>query len=87
MKKRQTIELTSDEAIILQQIEEAGEEDVRGLVYSLRMTHQQVVAILERLKHKGLIRIHARYGDWWVRVSVHGKRTLAMLWPEILKTC
>ena len=36
--KKSTITLSSDEAIILQQISENGEDDVMGLAQSLRMS-------------------------------------------------
>lgn len=83
MKKAHTIELTSDEAIILQQITEAGEEDVVGLTRSLKMSRGRIVELLERLRHKGLITMKVTYGEWWVRISIQGKRTLLYLWPEM----
>ncbi len=84
--KKSTITLSNDEAIILQQISENGEDDVMGLAQSLRMSRQRVALLLTHLKRKGLISIQTSYGNWWVKTSVRGTRLVHYLWPETQST-
>ncbi len=84
MKKTQKpITLSTDEALVLQQISECGEEDLVGLARGLRMSRQRVALLLTHLKHKGLIRITTSYGDWWVKTSRKGADLVRSLWPEL----
>jgi DNA-binding MarR family transcriptional regulator len=83
MKTTIPITITSEEAIILQQISESGEEDVISLARGLRMNRARVMQTLDHLKHKGLITIKATYGDWWVRTSAKGTRLVRYMWPEM----
>ena len=57
MKKVQPVNLTSDEALVLQQIAENGEDDVIGLSRGLRMSRSRVAQQLERLRAKKLVTI------------------------------
>ena len=52
MKKVQPVNLTSDEALVLQQIAENGEDDVIGLSRGLSMSRSQVAKQLDRLRAK-----------------------------------
>jgi DNA-binding MarR family transcriptional regulator len=84
MKKiNKYINLSIEEALVLQQISESGEEDLIGLARSLQMSRQRVATLLTHLKHKGLIRIKASYGDWWVQTSRKGTKLVRSLWPEL----
>ena len=83
MKTPKPIQLTNEEAIVLQQICENGEEDIVNLARSLRMNRHHVIHHLERLRQKGLITIQAVYGDWWVHTSNKGTRFLHYMWPEM----
>ncbi len=83
MKTTNHITITNEEAIVLQQISESGEEDIMSLTTSLRMTRARVMQHLEHLKYKGLITIKATYGDWWVRTSAKGTRLVRYMWPEM----
>ena len=83
MKSARPVQITNEEALVLQQISESGEEDVIGLSYSLQMRRDRVLQTLEHLKHKGLIVVKATYGDWWVRTSAKGTRLIRYMWPEI----
>lgn len=56
--------LTTDEALVLQQINEHGEDDVIGLEQSLRMSRPKLMAQLTHLKNKGLITVKMTTGDW-----------------------
>ena len=52
--------LTTDEALVLQQINEHSEDDVIGLEQSLRMSRPKLMAQLTHLKNKGLIGLSPR---------------------------
>ena len=77
------VQITNEEAIVLQQISESGEEDIVSLARGLRMNRSRVMQHLDHLKHKGLITIKATYGDWWVRTSAKGTRLVRYMWPEM----
>jgi DNA-binding MarR family transcriptional regulator len=83
MKTTNRITISNEEAIVLQQISESGEEDLVSLARGLRMHRSRVMQHLEHLKHKGLITIKATYGDWWVRTSAKGTRLVRYMWPEM----
>ena len=83
MKTTNRITISNEEAIVLQQISESGEEDLVSLARGLRMHRSRVMQHLEHLKHKGLITIKATYGDWWVRTSAKGTRLVWYMWPEM----
>lgn len=83
MKTTKQITITNEEAIVLQQISESGEEDIVSLARGLRMNRARVMQHLEHLKHKGLITIKATCGDWWVRTSAKGTRLVNYMWPEM----
>jgi predicted transcriptional regulator len=76
MKK---IELNEDSALVLQQIEEMGEEDFENLNESLRFGHLYLAHILQNLKHKGLIKVRGR----WISLSSKGKKTTELMWPKL----
>lgn len=77
------LNLTTDEALVLQQISESGEEDLTGLTESLQMSRPKLMTQLSRLKNKGLIKIKTTAGDWWISMSRRGKQTIHYLWPEM----
>jgi len=78
-----TIELPEDYALVLQQVDESGQEDFNNLAESLRFDRSRLAHILEALQHKGLIRLGiSGQRDAWIRVSSKGKRLLTYMWPE-----
>lgn len=80
MKKQ--INLTTDEAIVLQQVHEDGEDDTQSLAQYTGMSRRYVVNLVANLRQKGLIAIDNTYGDIWVRATTKGKRLVQSLWPE-----
>ena len=56
--------LTTDEALVLQQINEHGEDDVISLEQSLRMSCPKLMAQFTHLKNKGLITVKMTTGNW-----------------------
>ena len=83
MKQIRPIALTNDEALVLQQITENGEDDVIGLSHGLRMSRSQVAKQLDRLRAKKLVTIKATCGDLWVRASKRGRQLVNYMWPEM----
>jgi predicted transcriptional regulator len=75
MKK---VELDEDSALVLQVIEESGEEDFDSLNESLRFGRSYLAHVLDNLAHKGLINSHGS----WITLSGKGKRTTGLIWPE-----
>ena len=84
MKQIRPIALTNDEALVLQQITENGEDDVIGLSHGLRMSRSRVAQQLERLRAKKLVTIKSVYGDLWVRASKRGRQLVRYMWPDIV---
>jgi predicted transcriptional regulator len=76
MKK---IEINEDSALVLQQIEESGEEDFDNLNESLRFGRPYLAHVLQNLQHKGLITIRGH----WIRLSAKGKKTTELIWPKM----
>lgn len=81
---KNTINLSNDEALLLQQISENGEDDIAGLASGLRMSRRRVAQQIERLKEKKLVTIKASYDDLWVRASRRGSQLVHYLWPEMV---
>lgn len=72
------IEINEDSALVLQQIEEVGEEDFDSLNESLRFGPPYLWHILQNLHHKGLIKIRGS----WISLSSKGKKTTELIWPK-----
>ena len=81
--KTPRVDLSNEDALVLQQISESGEEDVQNLAQSLGMQRGRVMASLESLRRKGLIVVQRTAGDWWVKVSTKGKQLSHYVWPEM----
>ena len=82
--KKPKISLSTDDALVLQQISESGEEDLVSLQQLLGMKRGKVVASLERLRRKGLITVQRTASDWWVHMSSKGKTLTSYVWPETM---
>lgn len=82
--KKPKISLSTEDALVLQQISESGEEDIVSLQQLLGMRRGKVVACLERLRRKGLITVQRTASDWWVHMSSKGKELTSYVWPETM---
>lgn len=84
MNKAQSkeVNLTTNEALILQQIYEDGGDDVVVLAGQVGLSRRTVMNILADLRRKGLMAIDQIYGDAWVRLTARGKRLVQKIWPE-----
>lgn len=76
------VNLTTDEALILQQIYEDGGDDVVVLAGQVGLSRRTVMNILADLRRKGLMAIDQIYGNAWVRLTARGKRLVQKIWPE-----
>lgn len=77
------IELPEDYALVLQQIQENGQDDIANLSESLHIRRSRLTHIIEALKRKGLIRLSRDYhSDLWVELSGKGRRLVSYMWPE-----
>ena len=84
MNKAQSkeVNLTTNEALILQQIYEDGSDDVVVLAGQVGLSRRTVMNILADLRRKGLMAIDQIYGNAWVRLTARGKRLVNKIWPE-----
>lgn len=78
----QPSQLTPNEAIVLQQVHEDGEDDTRTLAQQLGMSSRHVLMIIEQLKGKGLVAINSDFNGLWVRLTRKGQHIMRQLWPE-----
>ena len=76
------VNLTTNEALILQQIYEDGSDDVVVLAGQVGLSRRTVMNILADLRRKGLMAIDQIYGNAWVRLTARGKRLVNKIWPE-----
>ncbi len=84
MKTRQSQEatLTTNEALVLQQVYEDSSDDAVTLAAQMGMPRRTAMNVLADLRHKGLMVIDQAYGDAWVRLTTRGKRLVQRIWPE-----
>lgn len=84
MKTRQSqgTALTTNEALVLQQVYEDGSDDAATLAAQMGMPRRTAMNVLADLRRKGLMAIDQIYGDAWVRLTTRGKRLVQRIWPE-----
>ncbi|RYC72492.1 Phenylalanine--tRNA ligase alpha subunit [Candidatus Nanosynsacchari sp. TM7_G1_3_12Alb] len=84
MKTRQSQEttLTTNEALVLQQVYEDGSDEAAMLAAQMGLPRRMAMNVLADLRHKGLMAIDQAYGDAWVRLTTRGKRLVQRIWPE-----
>lgn len=75
-----TQELPTDYALVLQRVNESGEEDFINLAETLSYDKRRLAHIVHALQHKGLVHISWKRSDGWIRLSSHGRRLVAALW-------
>lgn len=83
MKTRQSqgTTLTTNEALVLQQVYEDGSDDAAMLAAQMVMPRWTGMCVLADLRRKGLMAIDQAHGDAWVRLT-RGKRLVQCIWPE-----
>lgn len=73
--------LTTNEALVLQQVYEDGGDEAAILAAQMGIPRWTGVRVLADLRRKGLMAIDQAYGDAWVRLT-RGKRIVQRIWPE-----
>ena len=82
-KKNKQMDLSVNEALILQQVFEEGVDDVENIVDQAGMPKKVTMNVLSELKSKGLLTvIQQAYGKILVSVTSQGKKLVNTMWPE-----
>ena len=82
-KKTKQMDLSVNEALILQQVYEDGVDDVDNIVDQAGMPKKVTMNVLTELKSKGLLTvIQQAYGKILVSVTSQGKKLVNAMWPE-----
>lgn len=82
-KKNKQMDLSVNEALILQQVYEDGVDDVDNIVDQAGMPKKVTMNVLTELKSKGLLTvIQQAYGKILVSVTSQGKKLVNAMWPE-----
>lgn len=76
------INLTTNEALVLQQVYENGGDDAATLAAQMGIPRRTAMHVLADLRRKGLMVIDQAYDDAWVRLTTRGKRLVQRIWPE-----
>ena len=74
--------LTTNEALVLQQVYEDDGDEAAILAAQMGMPRRTAMHVLADLRRKGLMAIDQAYGDAWVRLTTRGKRLVQRIWPE-----
>ena len=77
------ISLTTNEALVLQQVYEDGGDEAAMLAVQMGMPRRTAMHVLADLRHKGLMAIDQACGDAWVHLTTRGKRLVQRIWPEV----
>lgn len=77
-----TTNMPADYALVLQQVDENGEEAFTNLAESLSMDRKRLSHVIHALQHKGLLKVSMAQRDIWIRLSSRGQRLVATIWPE-----
>lgn len=83
MKHHTIIDLPTDYALVLQQVQEDGEDDFASLAETLSVSRPRLAHILDALRQKGLIKMsRAAYDSVVIRLSAKGSKLMTQIWPE-----
>lgn len=84
-KKNKQMDLSVNEALILQQVYEDGVDDVDDIVDQAGMPKKVTMNVLTELKSKGLLTvIQQAYDKIMVSVTSQGKKLVNTMWPEAI---
>ena len=82
-KKSKQMDLSVNEALILQHGPDEGVDDVDNIVDQAGMPKKVTMNVLTELKSKGLLTvIQQTYGKILVSVTSQGKKLVNAMWPE-----
>lgn len=74
--------LTPNEALILQQVHEDGEDDLSTVALQLGMSRSYVASVVAHLKSKGLVVVNTNLDDLWIHLTTRGRQLVNYMWPE-----
>lgn len=74
------LEIPTEYALVLQQVEAEGEEDFTNLAETLNLDRRRLTHIIQALQHKGLVRINWRQSEGWISLSTRGRRLVETIW-------
>jgi DNA-binding MarR family transcriptional regulator len=74
--------LTPNQAILLQQIYEDDEDDIRSLSDEVGISRTNTIRGVLKLEQKGLVDLHDSFDGLVLRVSVRGRAVVRKIWPE-----
>ena len=78
------IELPEEQALVLQQVGEYGEEEFDTLAETLRFDRRRLTQIVRSLHHKGLVYLsEGSYRDPWIHLTSKGRKLMTYMWPDI----
>ena len=77
-----TATISTRDALILQQLSDAGEEEVNDIVEELHEPRGRVMRQLAALKRRGLVHIYTKYGEIIIALTGRGRQAIHYLWPE-----
>lgn len=80
-----SLEIPTDYALVLQQVDADGEEDFTNLAETLNLDRRRLTHIIQALQHKGLVRIKWRQSEGWISLSTRGRRLVETLWTPTPK--
>ena len=81
-RQSQEVTLTTNEALVLQQVYENGGDEAAMLAAQMGIPRRTAMHVLADLRRKGLMAIDQAYGGAWVRLTARGKRLVQQIWPE-----
>lgn len=83
MSKEISINLPTDYALVLQQIQEDEEDDIATLSIRLHLNQNRLWHIVKALQRQGLVMVRAAHDEHaWVKLSRKGTQVMNYIWPE-----
>jgi DNA-binding IclR family transcriptional regulator len=83
MSKDTTLNLPTDYALVLQQIQEDEEDDIATLSIRLHLNQNRLWHIVKALQRQGLVMVNAAHDEHaWVKLSRKGMQVMDYIWPE-----
>jgi hypothetical protein len=76
--------LPAEQALVLQLVNENGQEDFEFLAETLRFNKPRLIHILEALQREELVRLTRKAPYPEVSLSRRGKQVIGTIWPEAL---
>ena len=74
--------LSDNEALALQIIQEDGGEDAKTLADQLGTSKKYTMNLVSKLKQQNLIAIKRAGDDLWINLTKKGQMLMQYLWPE-----